>query len=238
VPLTPDADATELIDIAPPRQLQGVTAPADTVFHLAARAEVVIPFDAIPDLNATNVAGTVNVLRAYTPRRFIFASSSAVYGNGARPHVDTAWSNVNPLGIYGMSKAAGELTCADWAREKSGTAIMFRLGNVIGARCRGLIPHLVRHARSHPAGTVPVRMRGEGRITRDYVPVEHVTEIFKRASLREWPAGAAFVFPAVPAYQIELGNSYYLLFVKKFTRTSFERIYCNYNVFMTSAQFF
>jgi UDP-glucose 4-epimerase len=185
---------TELIDIADFPQLHGVTAPADTVFHLAARAEVVIPFDAIPDLNATNVAGTVNVLRAYTPKRFIFASSSAVYGNGARPHVDTTWSNVNPLGIYGMSKAAGELTCADWAREKSGTAIMFRLGNVIGARCRGLIPHLVRHARSHPAGTVPVRMRGEGRITRDYVPVEHVTEIFKRASLREWPAGAAFVF--------------------------------------------
>jgi nucleoside-diphosphate-sugar epimerase len=185
---------TELVDIADLSQLQGLATPADTVFHLAAKAEVVIPFGAIPDLNATNVAGTVHVLKAYAPKRFIFASSSAVYGNGARPRVDTSWCNVNPLGTYGMSKATGELACADWARETGGTAMMFRLGNVIGPRCRGLIPHLVRHARNHPAGTVPVRMRGEGQITRDYVPVQHVAEIFKRASMREWPGGVAHAF--------------------------------------------
>lgn len=167
---------------------------AETVLHLAAKAEVVIPFDELPDLNSTNVTGTINILTALSPRTLLFASSSAVYGNGPRPDVDTSWSHVNPVGAYGMTKAAAELACGDWARQTGGSVVSFRLGNVIGARCRGLIPYLTRHARRYPDGAIPVRMRGNGQIVRDYVPVDYVVEIFHRASRMTWRPGEARAF--------------------------------------------
>lgn len=176
----------ELRAVAPER--------VETLFHLAAKAEVVIPFEELPDLHSTNVNGTVHVLSAFAPRTMVFASSSAVYGNGARPRVDTRWTNVNPVGGYGITKAAAELACSDWARQTGGAAISFRLGNIIGAGCRGFIPYLVRHAMAYPDGAVPAPIRGEGNVVRDYTPVEYVVELFRRAAQKPWPAGTAAAF--------------------------------------------
>jgi nucleoside-diphosphate-sugar epimerase len=149
--------------------------------HLAAKAEVVIPFDGLADLMETNIQGTLRVLEAARPRRVIFASSSSVYGETAADGDAPAWENLNPLGAYALTKMAGEMACADWAAEAGAMVVNLRLGNVVGAGCRGLIPYLVRHATRHPAGDVPVRLRGDGRLLRDYVPVEHVLEVIAAA---------------------------------------------------------
>lgn len=144
------------------------------VVHLAAEAEVVIPLGRVPGLIGTNVGGTVTVLDAFKPGRFVLASSSAVYGGASREPVRAPWRNVNPVGSYGMSKAMAELVCDEWAQTTGGAALAFRFGNVIGSRCRGLIAYLVNHARKHPDGAVPAQCRGGGRIVRDYVPVGYV----------------------------------------------------------------
>ncbi|HBY62304.1 MAG TPA: hypothetical protein DEH78_20980 [Solibacterales bacterium] len=164
------------------------------VIHLAAEAEVVIPFDFIPTLMDSNVNGTANVLRQVDPRVTVFASSGAVYGDSGSEPVSTAWRNVNPVGIYGMSKAAGELVLEEWARSTGRAAVSFRFGNVTGARCKGLIPYLVRHALQHPKGDVPAHCRGGGRIVRDYVPVWYTIRILDAAARMEWPAGSHTAF--------------------------------------------
>jgi UDP-glucose 4-epimerase len=165
-----------------------------TVIHLAAKAEVVIPFNEVSDLMTTNVNGTINVVEAMQPQRLVLASSSAVYGNsggrGARPR----WSDVNPLGAYGISKAAAEIACREWAWQTGGTVVNLRFGNVIGKRCRGLIAYLVEHALENPDGRRVAQLRGDGALVRDYVPVGYAAEVILRAAEMDLPPGTSVAF--------------------------------------------
>ena len=166
------------------------------IIHLAAKAEVVTPFAETGDLGLTNVGGTANLLQHLKPRTFIFASSSAVYGNSGSRGVPPSFSHVKPVGTYGVSKVFGELICADWCRERRGSAVAFRFGNVVGAQSRGFIPFLVRHAQMHPEGDEPAQCRGKGRVLRDYVPVDYIVALLWAAAARKWEAAEFRVFNA------------------------------------------
>lgn len=164
------------------------------VVHLAAMAEVVMPFDQMHDLNTTNVQGTINLLEGFAPSRLVFASSSAVYGTvedrAARPLPQEA----SAIGAYGVSKLMGEVICSEWAREHGSSVVALRFGNIVGPGCRGLIPYLVGHALKYPDGSEPTRLRGQGRIVRDYVPVEFAVESIIRATELELADGETAIF--------------------------------------------
>ncbi|MCC7236464.1 MAG: NAD(P)-dependent oxidoreductase [Bryobacterales bacterium] len=185
----------ELADLEALRA-HAAAAPVARLLHLAAEAEVLTPWNEVGGVLRSNEVGTYNLLTAYQPRLAVFASTSAAYGNAsaeeARPAVETA----RPLGLYGVSKLMGEVLLRDWARGSGNAAVAFRLGNVVGPRCRGLIPYLVEHARKHPDGGKPARMRGYGKLVRDYVPVDYVVELFARALEETWPSGSFQLFNA------------------------------------------
>ncbi len=189
---------TALVDLAdlPALRAHASTAPAERVLHLAAEAEVLTPWDEVGGVLRSNEVGTYHLLTAYQPRLAVFASTSAAYGNArareALPSLETA----RPLGLYGVSKLMGEVLLRDWARGSGNAAVAFRLGNVVGPRCRGLIPYLVEHARKYPDGSAPARMRGYGKLVRDYVPVDYVVELFARALEQTWPPGGFHLFNA------------------------------------------
>ncbi|MDE3165877.1 MAG: NAD(P)-dependent oxidoreductase [Acidobacteriota bacterium] len=166
---------------------------ADLV-HLAADAEVVLPWDAIPGVFRSNLTGMWNVLDVIAPRLCLFASSSSVYGTATLSGTDPRSASLSPLGLYACSKAAGEVLLRDWAAATGSAAIAFRFGNVVGPRCRGLIPFLIEHALRHPEGAEPVRLRGEGRLVRDYTPVDFVVAVLLRALDFDWPPAAFEVF--------------------------------------------
>jgi UDP-arabinose 4-epimerase len=175
------------------RQIAATIQPA-VVIHLAATADVVIPFDELGDLMTTNVNGTINVLTAMRPDRIVLASSSAVYGNASGRSAEPRWSAVKPVGAYGMTKVAAELACREWVRTTAGVAVSLRFGNVIGARCRGLIPYLVEHAVREPEGRTPARLRGKGRLVRDYVPVSYVARVIERVADMPLERGSSVIF--------------------------------------------
>jgi nucleoside-diphosphate-sugar epimerase len=164
------------------------------VVHLAAESRVVFPFAEISQFIDSNVTGTLKVLEKLRPELFVFSSSSAVYGSKGSTSVTTAWSNVNPVGIYGMSKAMAELICAEWTRSSGNAAVAFRFGNVIGPRCHGLIPYLVSHARRHPGGETSAQCRGGGKIVRDYLPIRYLIAILMRVFELSWEKGRMHVF--------------------------------------------
>ncbi len=161
----------------------------EAVVHLAALCEVVTPWSALGDLLATNVQGTYNVLLAFQPRLFVFASSGSVYGNGVPPATAPCKDSVRPLSAYGTSKATSEVLCRLACHEHGSAAVAFRLANVIGEGCRGLIGHLVDHACRYPDGVEPVRLRGAGRMVRDFIPVRYVVRSIVAALSREWDPG-------------------------------------------------
>ena len=183
-------------DIRNAGQLDGlpVRDPA-AIVHLAARAELLLPFEEIGDLSFTNVNGTANLLSHLEPRTFVFASSSAVYGSVSGV-AGTDARFVKPVGAYGISKLFGEMVCAKWCREKQRAAACFRFGNVIGPRCRGLIPFLVKHARAHPDGDVQAQCKGGGIVLRDYVPVDHIVQLLWAAARKPWDPGTFRAFNA------------------------------------------
>jgi len=178
VPADPSASRAHLADI---RRLAMLTelarrSPAPVVVHLAALAEAVQPFGSMRDLTATNVEGTINVLQAFDPARLVFASSSAVYGTLRDRRARPIPGDAAATGAYGVSKLMGEAICSQWAGERKASVVSLRLGNVVGPRCRGLIPYLVGHAIRRPDGSLAALLRGGGRIIRDYVTVECVVE--------------------------------------------------------------
>jgi nucleoside-diphosphate-sugar epimerase len=161
----------------------------DSVFHLAALTQSIIPLSLLMNLVADNVAATVNILKHLTASRLLFASSSAVYGHCADGIADESWSNINPRGTYGTSKVLCELAISDWVQETGSTAISFRFGNVVGPGARGLIPYLVNHACRFPDGSEPAQCRGSGCVLRDYVPVTHAAKALMTGLKIQLPSG-------------------------------------------------
>jgi UDP-glucuronate 4-epimerase len=86
----------------------------DTVVHLAAMAGV--PYSTKnPRIYASvNVDGTTNLLtlsKDNAIKRFVFASSSSVYGNREDKKVSEEDNVMQAVSIYGASKVAGEVIC-------------------------------------------------------------------------------------------------------------------------------
>lgn len=183
------------VDMLDRQALEGVAAAANVsaAIHLAASGRVIAPSSVCPDMFATAIVGTLNVVQAFHPKVVVVASTCAVYGNtvaqGARPEEAAP----RPVGLYGLAKQSAEMIAAQWASETGNSSVVLRIGNVIGPGCGGLIPYLVRHAIAHPDGSVHAELRGGGRIVRDYVPVSHVSRVMVEAALRAWPGKSARV---------------------------------------------
>jgi UDP-glucose 4-epimerase len=83
----------------------------DVVFHLAARVTIRGSMDRYVDDADTNVMGTLSVLRACVgsgARKFILASSMAVYADMPRPDPIAESYATAPISPYGVSKLASE----------------------------------------------------------------------------------------------------------------------------------
>lgn len=139
------------------------------VIHLAAMAGV-RPSIQNPGLyNDVNVTGTANVLAAavaHDVERFLFASSSSVYGNAARVPFHEDDPAESPVSPYAATKIAGERLCAD-ARAKGGlAATCLRLFTVFGPRQRPDLA-IYRFLRCVGSG-LPIKVYGDGGTSRDY----------------------------------------------------------------------
>ena len=112
----------------------------DAVVHLAARAGVRYSIDEPLLTERVNVAGTVNVLEACRrlkdPPRFVFASSSSVYG--ACPHVPFREDDchLSPISPYAATKVAGEALCGVYSRLYGISTACLRVFTVYGPRQR------------------------------------------------------------------------------------------------------
>jgi UDP-glucuronate 4-epimerase len=144
-----------------------------------------------------NVIGTVTLLdaaRRHKVEKFLFASSSTVYGRGAAaPFVEDA-----PLGIpaspYGASKRAGEIAGFTYHQLFGVPFVSLRFFNVYGPRLRPELA-LAVFTRSILEGT-PLPLYGDGSVLRDFT---HVSDICHGI-------GAAISAPHIAGQSINLGH--------------------------------
>ncbi len=113
---------------------------ADLVFHLAAQAGVRASwgqsFDVYTQLNVTVLQRLLEAARgAADLRKFVFASSSSVYGDAES--LPTSEDQIlKPLSPYGATKALGENLCYLYHRSYAVPAVSLRFFSVYGPRQR------------------------------------------------------------------------------------------------------
>jgi UDP-glucuronate 4-epimerase len=145
----------------------------DLVAHLAARAGV-RPSVENPALYVdVNLRGTVYLLEAcehHAVRRFIFASSSSVYGNSSRVPFSEDDPVNTPISPYAATKKAGELLCHTYHHLYGMDIACLRYFTVYGPRQR---PEMAIHhfTRSIQEGK-KISLFGDGSSRRDYTYVD------------------------------------------------------------------
>jgi UDP-glucuronate 4-epimerase len=166
-----EADVRDKDAIA--RLLDGV----EVVVHLAARAGV-RPSIEEPSLYASvNVEGTVTLLEACREagvRRFVFGSSSSVYGETAPVPFSEDFPALSPISPYAATKRAGELACQVYTHLHGLRIASLRFFTVYGHRQR---PDLAIHKFTRLMATGQrIQRYGDGSTERDYT---HVDDIVK-----------------------------------------------------------
>lgn len=153
----------------------------DVVYHLAAVASVQASIDDPVGTHGSNFIGTLNLLEAARhrgARRFIYASSAAVYGDTVTLPVSEQ-SATNPLSPYAADKLAGEHYLRFYVAKHGLAATTFRFFNIYGPRQDALSPYsgvisiFVERIRQKKAVTI----FGDGRQTRDFVYVRDLIDI-------------------------------------------------------------
>jgi UDP-glucuronate 4-epimerase len=149
----------------------------DAIVHLAARAGV-RPSIAHPQLYYdTNVAGTLHLLEAARVtgvQRFIFASSSSVYGICKTVPFSENFHLTQTISPYAATKIAGEFLCSTYAHLYRIRIVALRYFTVYGPRQR---PDLAIHqfTRRIHAGQV-INQFGDGSTRRDYTYIDDIVQ--------------------------------------------------------------
>ena len=147
----------------------------DCVVHLAARAGVRPSLEDPLAYEATNVRGTFTLLEAARRNevpRFVFGSSSSVYGVNSKLPFSEDDPVASPISPYAVTKIAGEAACHSYSHLYGLRIVCLRLFTVYGARQR---PDLAIHkfARLISKG-LPIPMFGDGSTRRDYTYIDDI----------------------------------------------------------------
>ena len=168
------------------------------VVHLGAYPGVPYSLKAPQVYIDNNITGTVSLLEAarqYAIDRFLFASSSTVYGRGAQvPFVEDA-----PLGVpaspYGATKRSGEIMGLTYHALFGIPFTSLRFFNVYGPRLRPELA-LAVFTRAILEG-MPLPLYGDGSVLRDFT---HVSDICRGVA-------AALTAPNIAGQCINLGHN-------------------------------
>ena len=147
----------------------------EIVIHLAAKAGVRPSIEDPKGYYKTNVEGTLNLLeecKSNGIQKFIFASSSSVYGNNKKVPFSEGDNVDYPISPYAATKKAGELLCHNYYHLYGIDTFCLRFFTVYGPRQR---PDLAIHKffkLIHENKPIPIY--GDGQTSRDYTYIDDI----------------------------------------------------------------
>lgn len=150
----------------------------DYVYHLAAKVSVQESVEFPLPTFITNALGTANILelsRVFGVERFIYSSTSAVYGE-SNPVPSLEDMKEDPQNAYAIGKMSGEQLVRSYNRLYGMKTATFRYTNVYGNRSRHTgtyAPVVTRFIDRHREGK-PLLIFGDGEQRRDFIHVSDV----------------------------------------------------------------
>ena len=169
-----DVEEMDICDGAAIDALVAKAKPA-AILHLAGMAGVRPSIEQPAYYARVNVEGTVHMLQAavnHKVPKFLFASSSSVYGNQKETPFREDGPVSEPISPYAASKRAGELICYTYWHLYRLPCFCFRFFTVYGPRLR---PDLAIHkfTRLISKGE-PIPFYGDGTTARDYTYISDI----------------------------------------------------------------
>ena len=194
----PDSDALTVIegDISNYDTVKQCMVGIDWVFHKAAVASVPRTVNDPVGSSLINYHGTLHLLEAAREKgvkRFVFASSAALYGDEPTlPKVET----MNPVTLspYAVDKLASECACGMYTKLYGLETVCLRYFNVYGPRqdpsspYSGVISIFTDRLKNKQVPTI----FGDGEQTRDFVYVSDVVEANMKAVTEQAGVGQFF----------------------------------------------
>ncbi len=156
-----------------------------TVVHLAAQVSVAKSIENPLKDAQLNIVGLLNILqlaKTYGVKKFIFASSAAIYGNNVNIPLEET-EQPNPISPYGLSKWIGEQYCTFESHASELETVCLRFSNVYGPRQTdegegGVISIFTSQILKNET----LQVHGDGNQTRDFIYVEDVAAAIYRAA--------------------------------------------------------
>ena len=156
----------------------------DTVYHLAASADVFLSINNPEKVYKINVLASIALVRACKKagvKKPAFASTSAVFGEPKYLPVDED-HDTNPISPYGLSKLGFEQYLNYFSIDTDMSITVFRLPNVYGPRQRpDLEGGVIAIFYGLMKQSQPIHMFGDGQQTRDWVYVDDIANAFYKA---------------------------------------------------------
>lgn len=165
------------------------------IFHLAAHFANQNSVDHPRSDTETNILGLINILESQKNnnelKKFIYASSSCVYGNASRMSEDVS---VNPFETpYAINKYVGELYTNYYNKIHSIPAVIIRVFNSFGpgempGKYRNVIPNFILKALKNE----DIVITGTGEETRDFTNVGDTVNLFIKLATSDFNSSEIF----------------------------------------------
>lgn len=149
----------------------------DTVYHLAAISRIQPAIENPGGAVTSNIIGMSNVLLCSAEagvKRFVFSSSSSIYGNNATPNIETQQPDC--LTIYSSTKLIGEQLCKVFNDAYGLETIALRFFNVYGDRqpIAGKYATVIGKFQKQNNLSQPLTVVGDGKQSRSFTHVSDV----------------------------------------------------------------
>ena len=149
----------------------------DYVVHLGAQAGVRYSAETPAAYVQSNITGFLNVLeacRAHPPKHLVFASSSSIYGAGAKLPFSEDQITDQPISFYGATKKSNELMAYSYAHLHGLMITGLRFFTVYGPWGRpDMTPIIFSKAISEGK---PLKLFNHGKSLRDFTYIEDIVD--------------------------------------------------------------
>lgn len=164
---------------------------ADEIYHLAAIASVqkcTENYEASHQVNAVSAIKMLEFASTAPGKRFLYASSAAVYGAAANCPVSEQ-SATRPISVYGADKLTVEIHAKAAFETYGVSSVGLRFFNVYGPRQDPASPYsgVITRFVNHIANGRVIEVHGDGLQSRDFI---HVADVVRALRLAAGHAGA------------------------------------------------
>ena len=148
----------------------------DSIIHLAAQPGVRVPQDESSRYISSNLLAFSNILCAARQRdvpKFIYASSSSVYGNSTKEMFSESDTSIQPISFYGGTKLANEILANSGKMQFSTKTRGLRFFTVYGSWGRPDMAYF--RILASLIDDYDFSMFGKGNVLRDFTHINDVT---------------------------------------------------------------